>query len=462
MSINLRGGRPRNRWQLMLVFFFALLAFVVGTLAWTASQTVTFADPPERIGDGVVYDNIAFCLIKGRGYSFDFRDPHWRKKYRQANADSQIEEKLDWVFNLQDRDRGPTASKPPGYPVVLAVIYRVCGHRWDAVRIFDCVFLSLGLATLITWAWTRWGALAAITAIITLLLDIGVMNFAGQILSEPIATSLMCIWFVILVRAVQRASLANWIVAGVLFALMVYVRSNWTLWLLALIAASPLLFFSRARQFLLPVKPHHVFAFLLTCVVLIAPWWVRNCVVIGHFQPLGTSGSNGLIAANCDESLADHGNWQSQVYVRHIRLISRQIDRSQLTQVHWEYEFGRYSTAQAEEWMMRNWKSLPLLAVYRLMTNWGLYQDLPAYLRFGNIWLLCLGVVGVFLTRGRVRFLLLLILGLDSLVVMATWAHYGRYFVPIRPLLHICYGLAAVTLLEWFARTAFKFRSQSK
>lgn len=439
---------PKNRWQVALIFSGVLLAFIIGTIGWTASQTVTFNDPPEEIRDGVFYDNMAQCFLKGEWSSFDFEDQAWREKYQKVNEEPRFQGKLAWVLDVTTR--GPTTSRPPGFPVFLAVIYRIFGWRWDAVRVVDCILVSLSLAMLITWAWRRWGAIPAIVSTGTLLLDFSVMTYAGYILTEPIATSLMCVLFVIVVNAVEKPTVAKWVIAGVVFALLIYVRANWTLWLVLLAASAPLLTFARIRQFVLPVKPHHLIVFLATVFLLVAPSWLRNCQVTGHFQPLGTGGSMGLVGAYCDESLADHGNWQHLVFYEHMKtVVSQTTDHSKWTTAQWEYEIGRQGSARARAWAISNWHRLPRLAIERLITHWGLNEPLPIHVYAANVWLLVVGGVGIFLAHGRVRGVLLVILIMDTLVAMATWAHHGRYAIPIRPLVHVVYGLAVVLLIQW-------------
>ena len=237
--------------------------------------------------------------------------------------------------------------------------------------------------------------------------------------------------------------------AGVNLALLTFLRGNWSLWLLVMVPAAPLLAFPRLRRHLLPVTITHLLVFFATCCVLVFPWWVRNCMVTGHFTPLGTAGSRGLVAAYCDESLADHGNWQPQVFNIHHEAVLRQIDRSQLTLAQAEYEIARQSTAKALDWLHRNWRKFPRLAGERFITHFGLNQPLPLYLHLANVWLILIAALGLVLTRGRVREILLVMLVLDSAIVMVTWAHWGRYGIPLRPLIHLCYGLGATVLLQW-------------
>ncbi len=456
----LQLARPQNALQTTIVFAAVSLVFIFGTIAWTARETVSFNDPPEEIRDGVYYDNMAQCLLKGQGIAFDFRDPAWQQRYHQLDQQPGFEGKLSWV--QQEIVRGPTASRPPGYPVLLATVYRLVGWRWDAVRLIDCILVSLGLATLITWSWCRWGAIPALVSTGTLLLDFSVMTFAGYILTEPLATALVCVLFVVVAAASHRSTVGRWLLAGTILALLMYVRGTWNLWWLMLAMASPLLLFRGIRNRLLPVTPRHIAVFLLTPLLLAAPYWVRNCVVTGHFQPLGTGGSMGLVGAWCDESLADHGNWQHLVFHEHKNaVVSRVADHSKWTTAQWEYEIGRQSAARAMDWAIQNWFFVPKLATERLITHWGLYQPLPVHVYAANVWLLVVGCAGIYLAGDRVRFVLVVILVLDSAVIMATWAHQGRYAIPLRPLIHLGYGLAAVMLLQWIIHQAARLRTRS-
>lgn len=115
-----------------------------------------------------------------------------------------------------------------------------------------------------------------------------------------------------------------------------------------------------------------------------------------------------------------------------------------------EYHLGQSSTSIATKWARANWDRLPELAVYRALSHWGIFnKSVPRAAWLANIALLLGGLAGwLFVVRGRPRQVLLLILILDTLIVAVTWAHLGRYAIPLRPLIHVGTGILVAAIAQ--------------
>ena len=74
-------------------------------------------------------------------------------------------------------------------------------------------------------------------------------------------------------------------------------------------------------------------------------------------------------------------------------------------------------------------------------------------MQIANIWLIVVGLAGCFFATGKSRAVFIVVLLIDTLLVMLTWEHLGRYAIPIRPIVHIGYGLAIATTIRAIARS---------
>ena len=443
----------KSSWQFFLVVWLIFL----GVTTWTAANRPDRLDAPAAPWnvDGVFYDNIAFHLQKGDPFIVDFDAPGWRERYQNANDLEYYAQQYDWV--LKFRGSGATTMRSPGYPVTLAAIYRIFGHRYDAARLAGCVFVSLAIAMLLTWSFRQFGILAAVIAAITIALDYSIIDAAGTIASESLATLLVAVSFLLAASAIDRPSgvggLFGWVLCGISFATLTLTRGNWNLGLLIMFALAALLALPIIRKRFPSVSPQAVVAFLATVIVVAAPWWIRNCNTIGHFQPFGTAGACGMVAAYCDESLENYGQWQPQVFHQNQNAILEELGPQHTDLPVRETQTAQRSMGLAIAWSKANWTKIPRLMLYRSLSHWGWFNpSVPRLMQAANTWLVVIGLLGCCFATGKWRSLFVFVLILDIAIVMLTWEHLGRYAIPIRPLVHIGYGVAIATVFQTVTR----------
>src|SRR4051812_13432072 len=103
----------RRRWFLGGIVVLGL-ALRIGLAAMQG-----LAEAPEPGSDSQEYDTYAWNVAQGRGY-------------RGMSPD------------VADQDH-LTAYRPPGTSLAWATVYRVVGHRYDAVRLLHCLASSLSI-----------------------------------------------------------------------------------------------------------------------------------------------------------------------------------------------------------------------------------------------------------------------------------------------------------------------------
>jgi len=234
----------RYRWLLWALFLLAL-AVRIGVTA----RFQGLASPPDEDGypDQVAYDNLAHRLSLGLGYT--------------------------------DASGHATAFRTPGMSLTLLPVYLVLGRNYAALRVWVCL---LSAATVLALAWfTRraFGSLAALCGAAVLALDPGHFYYAQHLVSEIPYCLLATLTMGSMLRAFAdgtppRARLGWSAVTGVLSGLATLVRPQFV-FVLALVVAGSLL--ARERRRLLPQVALQAGLFL----ACLAPWLVRNAVVLG-------------------------------------------------------------------------------------------------------------------------------------------------------------------------------------
>ena len=450
-------ANPKNSIRNNAIVFtiaFATMFFV--SMIWMLNRSGTQTDRPATWNvDGVFYDNIAFNINRGQGFAVDLFAQPWRESYlpTQPPNGEHMDSNYDWLGPV--KGTGPTALRSPAYPYALSLIYRTFGHRYDVARIFGCLFVSLGLALLLTFSASRWGHLPAFIAAATLALDYSVMLSAGTLATESLAILIFAITFLLVIIAYERSSVLLWAIAGFSFAALMLTRGIWSLGYLILIVSLVGFWIPPIRRLLGSFQQKHLVAFLAVATIVAMPWWIRNCQTTGHFTPFGTAGSCGFVAAYCDESLEDHGQWQTEVFNRNQNEVNETVDMDTIKLAELEYLTGQESMRKTKAWCLANWTQIPQLMTYRGLNHWGFFNSSVSRLfQIANIWLIVVGLVGCFFATGKSRGVFIVVLLIDTLLVMLTWEHLGRYAIPIRPVVHIGYGLAIATAIRAIARSS--------
>lgn len=183
---------------------------------------------------------------------------------------------------------------PPGYPVVLAGIFKLWGDSDDAIQLVQAVCDSL--------------AAVVVFMIVFELLPFGVAVIAGMLtalspqfsyhsvllLPDSLAVLPILLALYLIVRAFKRPQFLTFVLAGALIGVSCWLRANALL--LAPFLAVCLAFLSQ-RGFRLRFAT----ALLAGALAVIVPVTIKNWVVFGHFVPLSLGAGQTLL-----EGIADY------------------------------------------------------------------------------------------------------------------------------------------------------------
>lgn len=195
---------------------------------------------------------------------------------------------------VRPRGHSVTAYRPPLWPVVLGATYalpRPFGmSRWTAGRIVQAV-IGTGIATLTGLiAAALWGALTGLVAVALTAVFVPLVLDGSSLISEPLFVLLVLGSVLAVLHARSAPSPVRWAaVAGALVGLAALARANGPVLALPLIAGVWCVRPWRSWRALRAPA-----ALALAAVVAIAPWTVRNAIVLGDFVPVSTSGGSTL------------------------------------------------------------------------------------------------------------------------------------------------------------------------
>jgi 4-amino-4-deoxy-L-arabinose transferase-like glycosyltransferase len=208
--------------------------------------TFTVGDSPALVGDENDYVSAALSLAQGQGY--------------------------------------PGSVRPPGFPFVLSVAFRLGGEHLRTARIAQMIVSLLGIAVVFDLVRRAFGARPALVSALVCACHPTLVHYSHFLWAETLYTTLLLAAFWSLQRLDQGGHEAWTAAAGGLLGLAGLTREMalyfvplallW-LWLLPGVARG-----ARARRLAL---------FALTCAVVVLPWTARNLARHGRFVLVSTT-----------------------------------------------------------------------------------------------------------------------------------------------------------------------------
>ena len=265
------GGRRRPRlgravWLVLLAALAIRLAFVLATPGY------------ELVHDARDYDRHAASIAAGDGYA-----PSLGR---------------------------PTAFRPPGYPYLLAGVYKLAGvdTRLDpdgilAARLTGVLLGTLTVALIGVLAAQLWDRRAALVAMALAAVYVPLILVGAAVMSETLFVTLLLATLVAGMAHRRSRHRYRWaLFAGVLAGLAILTRANAAVLLLPLGLA---VWDARPRFTLRALGPPA--ALVVTAILVVTPWTVRNQVVFGTFVPVSTQVGSALAGTYNDQARTDRG-----------------------------------------------------------------------------------------------------------------------------------------------------------
>lgn len=206
---------------------------------------------------------------------------------------------------------GPTAFRPPLFPLALGAVYRIVGTgsgppRWEAGRLLEAVLGALAVGLIFMIAWRLWGRAAALASGGLAAVYPPLVMAGSSLMSESLFIALTL--GAVLAALAHRNSPHRWrfaVLAGLLVGLASLTRGNGIVLLVPLIlmtwGESPRLSLQAARAPL-------TVAFVTAAVL--APWTVRNAIELHAFVPITTETGYALAGTYDAQAQATRSLWQ--------------------------------------------------------------------------------------------------------------------------------------------------------
>ena len=226
--------------------FAGLAVLVVALLAALVWLVHPWYDP---MIDGSIYISTARSLLAGEGYTY-----------------------LGTPFHL----------RPPGFSLLLAPVLQVAGTNFHLVNLFVAGFGCASLVLLYVWVRPRLGAGLALLVCVTVGTNPVFLTLCNQVMSDIPGVFFVLASLLLARNSERNPSLANEIALGVCIAASAYVRVLGAMVIPAILVEralrhvrNPSSKTSHAQFALKQVAP-----LLITTLVLLAPWGIRNQVAV--------------------------------------------------------------------------------------------------------------------------------------------------------------------------------------
>lgn len=237
-----------ERYFVCLVFLAALilrLVFVIPSLEIPVS-------------DAAAYDNLGLSISQGKGYI--------------------------------NNDGSPHSFRPPFYPAFLAVMYKLFGHSYQAVRIAQSLLGAVTCVSIFFIGKKAYGSVVGILAASISVFYLPFIKSAELLLTELLFTFILGLIIFYLFRIRFAVKTLDCVIAGILLGLSALTRSMMLIFPLLMIP----LFVSSKRTF-----NKKYFIILLSFFVTLLPWIIRNYIVYDAFIPVSTQGGITFYSSYC-------------------------------------------------------------------------------------------------------------------------------------------------------------------
>lgn len=390
-------------------------------------------------GDLKDYDNLAFSLSQGKGFGYHFGDPEWREVYVRDNENGRWD---NFLANSAERSFELTTYRPPVFPMVLAGIYKVAGRDFRVWRALEACLVALAVAIAAGLSFRLAGPATTTIVAVLAVLDEELVSASTDYMTEGLAIFGVIMLVVLLLRFAGKRRPKDAALAGFCLGALLLTRNLFILWYLPVL----LLMVWLAHRDGAPIRPFRtarflpIAAFLAAALVVPTPWWVRNCVLLEEFSPLGTQGGINLPHGFSDHAFEHDGVWTDDTPY----FASFVPELEGLDTLGKERALAKIGSRIAREWVL----SHPIEALQLTATKLrlSLREDVQAH------WLaLMFALIGLVMLPRNAGVILASMLLMNLLPVIMTYkGSDNRVMIPVRLLVYVSAAAGAGALIVTF------------
>lgn len=310
-------------------------------------------------------------------------------------------------------------------PVMIAGSHVLFERQFWPIRIANIAFVALAVSVTFFGISKQLGSLPGLIGAIYLLSQSSVQNCSREIMTEAGALLLTTALLVPLYKLIKEKKHRHAIILGLILGLAFLCRTVYAL--LAPLIFIAIVFIPRDGASYAFPKSNLKLAgtFLLSFLVVSGPWMIRNSIILGGFQPLGSQGSVNLVAAYSDIAVKHKGFWfQSTDALKSLEIPANATD------LEWEKGAANLAFSMTKKWMFENFYKVPLLFAYRTTNLWE--NGTSAMVLF----FVALGLVILSFANFECALAISLLLLSYTAAIGLTWSvGDGRYLIPLQGLL---------------------------
>ena len=223
---------------------------------------------------------------------------------------------------------GPGATQPasdysPGLPLFVGGLYALTGGVHErAARLVLALIGTLSVLFAYLIGRRLWGPLAGLIGAAAVAVYPALLEYQGMFMSEPLAATLLSGSVLAMLWAAGREAYGarvharGWFVPGLLLGALALVRPEY----LAISIPMAVVVFARRGRGGWRAGLTQALVLFVGLAVVVAPWTVRNAVVLGRFVPISTGGGQVLFAGAYMPSGGDPEKVGEAVLERHPEL----------------------------------------------------------------------------------------------------------------------------------------------
>jgi 4-amino-4-deoxy-L-arabinose transferase-like glycosyltransferase len=239
----------------------------------------------------------------------------------------------------------PASNYSPGLPLLVGGLYGLSGGAHERLARLALALLG-ALAVLFAYLIGRRlsGATAGLIGAGLVAIYPALLEYQGMLMGEPLAATLLAGAVLAMLWASDRSADIRWLVPGALFGALALVRPEYLG--ISLVLAVVALAWNRDDWRVGAARA----AILLAGVALVvAPWTVRNAVVLDRFVPVSTGGGQVLFAGSYLPSGGDPERVGAEVLERHPGLARQGPSDARLEQILAALAAQRYPEMETDE-----------------------------------------------------------------------------------------------------------------
>lgn len=225
----------------------------------------------------------------------------------------------------------PNAYVTPGYPLFLSAIYKFAPDENTGIYWVKVVQAVLGTFTAFFGyliAKRLSGKIAGWIVLVLMAIYPTYIVMPLFLLTETLYTFLFMLYVYLQILSFENGKTSWYFLTGIVFALAVIVRPG-------VFFASFFVYLFYWLAYKKDRKLKNVLAFFGGIVLLMIPWWIRNCVVLNEFVLLCTQGGNPLLGGAYPPELAPKRYPQENQFEEGINVIVNGFKTQFKEYIHW-------------------------------------------------------------------------------------------------------------------------------